>query len=104
MAHYIVIKNFASLRHNGMETIGTTMELPESQTTKHLIRKGLIRPTYATKEDKRAVKIEKKQTELAVIKHDKGPMYFVLQGSRVIDRKRKKEAQELANKLNEPEK
>ena len=95
---YIATRNFASHRHNGMEEQGTEIpydSLSES-TAKHLIRKGLITPSYKTKEDKRAAQVRKK-TE---IKRDTSQWYFVMVDGKVVDRVWKKQrAQKVADDI-----
>ena len=93
---YIVIKNHASVRHNGMELIGSIIDIPE-RIAKPLIDKKLLKPFGGriTKEDKSFAKIVK-----AELVHDSGPMFYVKQGEKVIDRLTKKKAQELADGIN----
>jgi hypothetical protein len=79
-----------------MEDIGNVITLPE-KTGNELIRKGLVYPYQRrTKEDKEAFRVSRKIT----LKHDVGPMFFVMEGDKIIDRLTKKKAQELADDLN----
>lgn len=93
---YIVIKNHASVLHNGMALIGELIDLPQG-IGKGLEQKGLIKPFTGriTKEDKSFAKLVK-----AEIEHDSGKMFYVKQGNKVIDRLPKKKAQQLANEIN----
>ena len=93
---YIVILNHASSRHNGMETIGSIIDIPE-KIAHPMVNKGLLKPFGGriTKEDKSFAKIVK-----AELVHDSGPMFYVKQGEKVIDRLTKKKAQVLADDIN----
>ena len=93
---YIVIKNHASIIHNGMALIGEIVDLPE-RIGKQLEQKGLVKPFTGriTKENKNFAKLVK-----AEIEHDAGKMFYVKQGNKVIDRLPKKKAQKLADEIN----
>lgn len=96
LMQYIVIKNHASARHNGMELIGSIIDLPE-RIGQPCVEKKLLRPFSGriTKENKNFAKIVK-----AEIVHDAGMMFFVRQGDKVIDRLPKKKAKQLADDIN----
>lgn len=92
-----MIRNFASLNHNGMEHVGDQVTIANPNTAQKLQEKGLILPAYSTKEDKKAARVQKKPVTL---KHDKGGVFFVMRGDTIIDRLTKKKAQKLADELN----
>ena len=93
---YIVIKNHASIIHNGMALIGEILDVPQ-RIGHQLEQKGLVKPFTGriTKEDKNFAKLVK-----AEIEHDAGKMFYVKQGNKVIDRLPKKKAQKLADEIN----
>ena len=93
---YIVIKNHASIIHNGMALVGEVIDVPD-RIGKELQQKGFVKPFTGrvTKEDKNFAKLVK-----AEIEHDAGQMFFVKQGNKVIDRLPKKKAQKLADEIN----
>lgn len=86
---------------NNLAEVGEVIEIKNERRAKDMQEKGLVWPHYSTKEDKRAQKIERKETKQKVtIKHDSGPMFFVMQGDTVVDRLTKAKAQKLRDKLN----
>ena len=99
---YVARRPFSSHRHNGMERKGNIMpkDTFSPKTAQELQRKGLIAPTYKTKEDKRAAKVQIK--EKVTIERDESQWYFLKKGDEVIDRVwQKHRAQEAADELNE---
>lgn len=96
---YIAIRPFAKTGSgNQLTSVGEVIEINNEQTAKRMQEKGLVWPHYSTKEDKRAVKIERKQK--VTIKHDAGAMFFIMRGDEIIDRLTKKKAVKLRDELN----
>lgn len=84
---YIAKRNFQSLEPGGnLIHAGDTVTVRDKKTVKHLQSKGLIYPKYSTKEDKKALKVNKKYRYL-----QNGSWFTVYKGDEQVDKFQGKE-------------
>lgn len=94
---YIAKRPFASFGPGDkLVEFGDPVEIKNKKTAQDMIDKGLVFPNYSTKEDKQAYSVDRKAT----IEWDSGPMFYVKQGDKVIDRLKKTEAEALRDEIN----
>lgn len=96
---YIARRPFAASEPGSrLVQAGEKVTVNSKSTAKDMIGKGLIWPNYEP-EDPEEYKVEKGVE--AHIEHDAGGMYYIKQGDKVLDRKRKSEAEALRDEINE---